>query len=142
VKYRTYYYSFKNSQGKREIAKGFTDRAATLALAEKKQKDADRKRTGLTVEPRPEKSYQEALEEYIEELKRQGVRAVTSDRARAVLEKIARECQWQQLHQVTADTLTSWLTMRSKQGCGPRTQNYYHTRLNHFLRYCKRRGWL
>jgi integrase len=144
VKYRHYYYSYRDHTGKRVIQKGYTDRAATRELAERKQKEADRKREGIPTQVQERKDYQGALEEYLAEMVRRGSPPGGSNHAgaRQALTRWARECGWKATQDINTQQVESKLGSWSKESMAPATQNLYHTRLNHFCSYCQRRGWL
>src|SRR5438876_2066097 len=82
-----WYIAYRDHTGKRKKKKGFRDKKATEALAVKIETDVERKKAGLTVvdETNLLKSFEEAHQEYLDELNRLGASKSHRDSCRKMI---------------------------------------------------------
>jgi integrase len=144
VKVKRYQIIYKDEQGRRRKARGFQDKAASLELARKLERDVERRKAGLPTADLGESHQPIAshIEKYIADLARRGRSRAYLTAVRKALELLQRECDWPCIATIRADKLGSWLAGRAANGRGARTQNYYRDALHAFLSFCCCQKWL
>jgi integrase len=143
IKYKHYYYDYKDENGNRCVGKGFTDKAATQELARKKQKEADRKKVGLPTAIEERTDFTAAVEAYIAELARRagGREARHMVEAKRKLLKMAEALDWKSLQDIRSNKVEAYLTAMLKNRA-PATVNSYHGRLSQLVSFCIKKRWL
>jgi integrase len=155
-----YTVKFKDQHKKKRTTAGFRDKKLSLELGRKLESDAARLRAGeplqwpdVTAEilgiATPRKTarvWAEVSAEYLADLVRRGSPKGGShyDDVEEQLAKVARDCGWQTLADVTADSFAAFLDGLRNTGRAPRTLNKYHQCADAFLDWCRSppRCWL
>lgn len=129
-------------QPMRDVPLHTTDkRVAEKRLADIIQ-DAEREAEGI-IAPRPlreavQRSVTDHLAEYMADLERKGRERIYRRLVKARVERLIRECGWQQLQHVTADSFTSWRSRQTSEA--PKTLNDYHDAARGFMGWMLRHG--
>lgn len=144
VKYKTYRIVYIDETGRRRTAKGFKDKAATEARARELERDAERARAGLPTASRGklEAPIEEALEQYLEDIKRQGLSKERYKAAKNTLKRLIKGCDWKCLKAIRPSNFTKFLAAQDHAGKAPSTLNSYHEHLNTFIRWCQDQNWM
>ena len=119
-------------------AKGFTDRQATEAEANRREREAQLARTGVLSidEGHLSASLQEHIDAYIFDLERAGRAPNYYGTVAARLNAIADACGWHTLRAITPDGLTGYLMGLQRRGCKAKTVNDYLASAKGFCRWC------
>ena len=105
-------------------------------------KTADRVRSGLRTSAEDatvdyaNTPIAEHVEAFETSLNAAGVTANHRKGTLAYIKRIADECKWQRLADLTRESLETWLAAASKKGMGARTRNAHHTAVVSFARWC------
>jgi integrase len=139
--------------GRQKLIKGFTDRAATVQLAARMEREKAQGETGL-VDPFKEHRGQKLTEhvaDWIAELRQLGRDHVYVGLCDFRLRRLAADCDWRSLAHITSAAFIKWRetanvsvgTARIKgsnvKSMGARTQNHYLTTLQTFCRWVVKR---
>src|SRR5262249_25504981 len=99
--------------------KGYSDKEATLTLAQRLERDAARKKQGLapTVDPaRSQTPYVEALESWLARLRHDNLDDTYVKNMRRLVTKMGEGCGWTTLASVRADRAAVWLLDIKRNG--------------------------
>lgn len=143
VRYRRYRLVWRDEHGDRRTKMAFKDKQASEALLAKLERDVERRKAGLPVveEADRQRMLDEAVTEYVSELRRLGRSDVHCDNAVSSLRRAAFWCGWMRLSQVRIDGLTRYLAHRASMGLAPRTVNADRDYFCSFMDWCVRRHW-
>jgi integrase len=137
--------------------KGYTDKEATLALAQRMERDAARVKQGLapTVDPaRAQTPYPEALDAWLDRLRHDNLDDKYVSNMRRLVNKLAEGCDWTTLASIRADRAVAWLLdikrngvpdkdgVRKKRLPSDRTVDQYLESARAFLKWCVATGYL
>ena len=99
--------------------KGYTDKEATVALAQRLERDAARTKQGLTptVDPaRAQTHYSEALDSWLDRLRHDNLDDTYVSNMRRLVTKMAKGCGWATLASIRADRAAAWLLDIKRNG--------------------------
>ncbi len=142
--YRCWYASWAGADGRRQTAKGFTDREATRAMAERNERAAARQRQGL-VGPDPVRQtapLSDVIDEYLAELEALGRSPKHRYNMRLRLVQTAEAASWPTLAAVRPDGMARWLVRLHGMGRAQRTVNHWLESARAFTRWAVARGYL
>jgi integrase len=137
--------------------KGYTDKEATLALAQRMERDAARAKQGLapTVDPaRAQTPYAEALSAWLDRLLHDNLDDTYVANMRRLVTKMAGGCGWTTLASIRADRAAAWLLDIKRNGVpnqdgvrkpkppSDRTVDQYLESSRAFLKWCVASGYL
>jgi integrase len=137
--------------------KGYTDKEATLALAQRMERDAARVKQGLapTVDPaRAQISYPEARDGWLDRLRHDNLDNTYVSNMRRLVNKMADGCGWTTLASIWADRASAWLLDIKRNGVpdkdgvrktklpSDRTVDQYLESARAFLKWCVASGHL
>jgi integrase len=164
-----YRIEFKDQHGRmKKISSGCTDERAAESLGRKIEEDAERIRVGLApkdpdltgpylglvpLTARAVRSWEDAQDKYLAELKRQDRSASHLRDVGQILGKVRQWTGWQSLGDVSADRMGAYLRWLASEGWprgkkekpagrSPRTQNHHLKKARAFLAWCVDQGWL
>jgi integrase len=108
------------------------------------QRCVDRKKAGLPVvsETQLNRPIEEAIEAYLDELRRLGRSAAHVANEEGFLRRLSFGCNWTTLANVNPHSVEEYIENLHRNGKSPRTQNAYRDSANAFCRYCVRKLWL
>lgn len=134
--YRAWYAVYKDEHGERRQKKGYTDKAATLALAVRLEKEAARRREGLAVvdSATPDKTLVEVQDVYLAELEGRGRSRSHVYEQRRLLTAVGDDQGWVSLRSIRGDGLRAFLAKLPDPS--PRTLNAYRGALVAFCNWC------
>ena len=107
-----WYFDYPGPRGWVKGVKGYTDKEATLVLAERMERDAARAKQGLapSVDPAMAQThYREVLARWLADLERQGCDDVYVANMRRLLTKVAEGAGWTMLASIRGDRVRDWL---------------------------------
>lgn len=137
--------------------KGYTDKEATLALAQRLERDAARMKQGLapTVDPaRAQTPYPEALDAWLDRLRHDNLDDTYISNMRRLVAKMAEGCGWTTLASIRADQVSVWLLDIKRNGVpdhrgvrkarlpSDRTVDQYLESARAFLKWCVASGYI
>jgi integrase len=152
-----YRIKFKDQHGQEHtISSDMIDKRAAEGLAHMIEQDVDRIRAGmlpahplitgkflgLSQAERLRSSLLQMVDEYLADLDRRRKRAATRRHRNYKIKRVIRECHWECLADVTAESFTRYLTRLSQDKRAASTCNAYRDSLNAFLEWCVDQGWL
>lgn len=120
--YKKWTIEYTDRDGRRRRAVGFTDAAASLALAKSIEKKEQLAKDGI-IQKDPE-PIERLIDMYAADLIRQGNTAMHCKTQFAFLTRMAKECSWKTPADITVSSLSKFLAKIS-QTAAPRTQNHY-----------------
>jgi len=138
-----WYYQFVDHTGKKQMRKGFTDKALTEQAAAKAEHEARLRKTGL-IDPLSEQisdqqksSIEKHLEDYEMSLLTKGTTRKHVTLVIGRIRCIVAGCTFKTLASINADRVESFMSsLRTKKDLGPRSYNHY---LQAFESFC---NWL
>jgi integrase len=154
---RIYRIKFKDQHGNERVeSSGCIDKRVAQGLAHMIEKDAERIRNGLLPEQpartgkflgltqadRLKTPVSEAIDAYIEDLRRRDKAAETLRHRGYKLRRAAKVMCWGSLADITAESVTRYLSNLRNDGRAPATTNAYQDSLSAFLSWCVDQGWL
>jgi integrase len=107
-----WYFDYDGPEGRKTGVKGYRDKEATEALAQRLERDAVRIKQGLapSVDPvRSRTAWGEALGKWLGDLQRQGCDEVYVANMRRLVSKVADGCNWTTLAGIRGDRVRDWL---------------------------------
>jgi integrase len=127
-----WYYGYKDENGRQRTKKGYTDRKATRELAEKREREARRRRDGLT-DPAEEKLAEQRkspiddiVDLYEGNLKSRRTTEKHVSLTLSRVRRIIKGCNFQILSDIETDTAQSYLDeLAEEEDFGHRTYNHY-----------------
>ena len=137
IKVRCWYVRYKDADGQKHQVKGYTDRAATMALATDLERRAARRGAGII--DRHDEHHRRPLVEHLQEFQqsledkgntRDHV-ALTAQRTRSVLEGIRA----QRIPDIEASRVADYLARRRRDGLSIESSNHYHRAIRSFCRW-------
>ncbi len=150
-------YDYQGSDGWVKGNKGYTDKEATLALAQRLERDAAREKQGLapTVDPaRAQTPYPEVLDAWLDRLRHDNLDDKYVSNMRRLVNKMAEGCDWRNLASIRADRVSAWLLDIKRNGVpdkngvrkpripSDRTVDQYLESARAFLKWCVASGYL
>lgn len=114
-----WYFDYDGPEGRKTGCKGYRDKEATLALAQRRERDSARARQGLTpsVDPgRAQSCWEDVLGEWLADLERQSCDDVYIGNMRRLVTKVAAGCSWTTLAGIRGDRVIAWLADIKKNG--------------------------
>ncbi len=136
--------AYFDENGERHQIAGFRSKSETLELANKIEQDIKRAKHGLPAAANANllKTVDEAIEEYLGELKRLGRSKSHLANERGFLARLAFACNWNVLGNLRESHLLAYLAKLHDEGKSPRTQNAYRDAASAFAGFLVRRKWL
>ncbi|MGL4553958.1 MAG: hypothetical protein ACRC33_22590 [Gemmataceae bacterium] len=124
---------------------GYTDKAATLALAQRLEREAAARFEGVAVPGDRARALADALDEYLAEKERGGITAKHVAECRARIRRAAAAAGWRRLDQISAAGLRTFLGgLRGRLRAEPSaaTVNAYRDAVSAFCAWCVAQGYL
>jgi integrase len=140
LQYRRWYFWLTNASGKRVMVKGFTDKEATIRLAQDKQRQVDRIRSGLAEhdEDRAAMPLMDAVAAWVADLKRLGRSPLYVHNVNRFMQRLAEGCAWKRLGEIRSDALLRWLGSPATSHLSARTRNEFVDVVRIFCGWCCR----
>lgn len=138
VKYRHWYYAFRDQYGATVKRKGFTDKKATQEIARRAELTAERRAAGLHVadDDGPRQPFQIALAAYIADMFRRDASERHRRECHRCVTAVFDGCGWKRLGELRPDAIDHWLSKLAQAGKSPRTRNGYLGLTSTFLDWC------
>jgi len=130
----------------REVATGCRDESAARAVLTDLEKRADKVRSGIrsaaedAVIDHQATPLAEHLAAFLEHQTAKGLTQVELNTTRSRLDRIAADCGFRRLADLSASALERWLVARQADGMGARTRNGYRETWITFANWCVRNG--
>ncbi len=144
---RTYTAKYRDGQGLlKEVATGCRDEAAARAVLSDLERRAEKVKGGLLTREEADAIDHQDLpldrqfETYLVKLQAEGTTSVHRANVRRCLFRIAKDCKFMQLSQLSRDALERWLVAQQKAGMSARTRNIYRAALVAFCNWCLETG--
>ena len=146
-----WYIVYQDATGRRVTKKGYRDKEATQALADRLERDVARARHGLTPPTDPALaliSWERALDLWLAQLRHDNLDEVYIANMQRLATKIATGCRWTTLASIRADRVREWLLdvkangvpdplgVRKKKPPSDRTIDQYLEVVKRFLTWC------
>lgn len=141
--------------GKAKFFKGYSDKSASEQLAAKMERTKAQGAEGLVdpFKPHRKRPLLEHVAEWVAELKQLGRDSGYSAPCEARLQRLAEECGWERLGDISADAFIKWrdsaignadhnradMSTRTIRTLSPKAKNHYLATLNTFCRWCIKR---
>jgi integrase len=134
-RYRIWY---KDHNGVRQTAPGYTDKAASMAKLNNLERDVDRRSAGMIVVDRErlKTPLKELIALYQADLVRQGTTPEHYKHQAGCLRRLAKWQKWTVLAQVQHDSLSRGLALLGRWGYAPRSINHYLAAWQYFCKWC------
>ena len=140
---RTYIAKYRDGSGHvREVRTGCKDEVAARSVLNNLEKRADKVRSKLrtaaedAVVDHQQTSLGEHVDAFMEHQRAKGVTKAHLDTTRSRLERVAKDCSFEQLADLDAIPLKRWLVARQAEGMGAVTRNGYREAWVTFGNWC------
>ncbi len=120
------------------VSTGCKDRSTALAVAAELDKRAEKVRAGVITAAEniaannAQAKTESCIAAYVEHLEHIGCCRKHIVERRRTLTRVARECGFNRLRDLSGEPLEKWLGVCAREGMGPRTRNTYRAALNAF----------
>jgi integrase len=144
VERKCWYVAYLDENGKRQVAKGYTDKEASEQLGRTLEQQAEKRQAGLqAVDPAKVRTpFADVLDLYIADLDR----AKCDDKYTAIIRlrmnKLAAECSWSTVGSMRAEAMTRWMARPPQSGLAPATLNQYLETAGAFANWCIDKSYL
>ncbi len=144
---KIWYARFKNPEGKWQKEAGFTDKAATLQLATKREYEADLIRRGLAEAPKVERAIEEDLKAFRSALTNKDVSDEQVGLVAGRCERLCKGCGFDYANDIDPVKVEEWLAKqrkepkgkkKNKRGISVQTSNHYLRAIKQFSRWAAR----
>ncbi len=143
----TFTAKFRDGSGRvREVATGCRDEAAARSLLTEMERRAEKVRGKILTAGEAEAiDHQETvlgnqIDTYLVKLESEGTSPVHRANVRRNLERLATDCRFARLSDLSREPLERWLVSQQKAGMGARTRNTYRAAVVAFCNWCVETG--
>ena len=137
---QVWWMKYKMPDGTPRREKGFRDKLATEQEAARREREAQQIAAGVVLVDRKTLSdpITQHIDEYRDSLERQGKAERYYDLVHARLTRVAKDCGWLTLRQVSPDDMERFLAGLKAEGLAPKTINEFLGATKSFIRWCIR----